>query len=182
MQVTRFQHENLSKKKPFQPFSFGNETLPFSIGPISLVSVHLGITCNNTEDTQNGPSANRLFEICLHRLVTSASDLEPVGPEFEPWSVHSPSVLRQNTSLSQNITPPTCMNQQNCFGDNLKKCWEVTCDELVAGGGGARNTPRRFILRKTEISQVGLEQTYNTLAPTEQESLFRCIKNSLPNE
>ena len=34
----------------------------------------------------------------------------------------------------------------NSFGDNLVKCWEVTCDGLVSHPGGSRNTPSCFIL------------------------------------
>ena len=46
-------------------------------------------------------------------------------------SVHPCCVLRQNTLLSQCLSPPRCMN-----GDHLTKCWEVPCDGLVSHPGG----------------------------------------------
>ena len=103
--------------------------------------------------------------------MVSASDLGPEGREFKPWPVHPRCVLRQNTKLSQCLSPPRCINgnQQNLMlGDNLTKCWEVTCDGLVSHPGGvqillvasyytnlqwtsipsrrSRNTPSCFIL------------------------------------
>ena len=41
----------------------------------------------------------------------------------------------------------------NYYGDNLTKCWEVTCDGLASHPGGVEMILRsRFVLRKLEIS------------------------------
>ena len=67
--------------------------------------------------------------------MVSASDLIPEGREFEPWPVYPCCVLRQNTKLSQCLSPSR-WETANCFGDNLTKCWGVTCDGLVSHPGG----------------------------------------------
>ena len=53
--------------------------------------------------------------------MVSATDLGPDSREFEPWPVHPRCVLRQNTSLSQCIPPPRCINgnQQIALGMSL---------------------------------------------------------------
>ena len=42
--------------------------------------------------------------------MVSVSDLGPSGGEFEPWPVHPRCVLRQNTQLSQCLSPARCIN------------------------------------------------------------------------
>ena len=56
--------------------------------------------------------------------MVTASDLGPEGRDFEPWPVHPRCVLRQNTELSQCLSPPRSINgnQQIALGDNLTKC------------------------------------------------------------
>ena len=44
------------------------------------------------------------------------------------------------------------MGTSKWLGDNLTKCWKVTCDGLVSHPGGSRNTPSCFILQKLELS------------------------------
>ena len=85
--------------------------------------------------------------------VVGASDLGTEGREFEPWPVHPRCVLRQNTSLSQFLSPPRCIN-----GNQQIACGQP--DKMLGGNlrwtsipsRGSRNTPSRFILQKPEIS------------------------------
>ena len=58
--------------------------------------------------------------------MVSASVLGPVGPEFEPWPVHPRCVLRQNTYLSQCLSPPRCIN------GNQQTAW-VQPDKMLGG-------------------------------------------------
>ena len=51
-------------------------------------------------------------------MASAASDLRPKGREFEPWQVHPCCVVRQNTELSQSLSPPRFINgnQQTTWG------------------------------------------------------------------
>ena len=85
--------------------------------------------------------------------VVSASGVGPEGREFEPWPVHPHCVLRQNTQLSQCLSPPRCINgnQQIALGKP---------DKMLGGNlqwtsipsWRSTNTPSRFILQKLDIS------------------------------
>ena len=85
--------------------------------------------------------------------MVGASDLGPEGREFEPWPVHPRCVFRQNTSLSQCLSSPRCIN------GNQQIAWGQP-DKLLGGNlrwtsipsRGSRNTPSRFILLKPELS------------------------------
>ena len=60
----------------------------------------------------------------LGDVVVSPSDLGPEGREFD---------LTLTVPLSTQVYK---WKPGNCFGDNLTKCWEVTCDGLVSHPGG----------------------------------------------
>ena len=81
--------------------------------------------------------------------MVGASDVGSKGREFEPWPVHPFCLPRQNTQLSQCLSPPRCINgyQQIAYkmlGGNLR--WTSIPSR------GSRNTPSRFILQKPAIS------------------------------
>ena len=117
---------------------------------------------------------------CLFSIVI-------VGNVVAQWLVHrtwkvessSPGRFTHVVFLGKTLTVslPTKLYKwepENCFGNNLTKCWEVTCDGLVSHprgvekllvasyytnlqwtsipSKGSRNTPSRFILQKPEIS------------------------------
>ena len=66
--------------------------------------------------------------------MVSALDSGASVPCSSPGREHC--VLRQDTLLSQCLSPPRCINgyQQIVWG-NLTNCWEVTCDGLVSRPG-----------------------------------------------
>ena len=47
--------------------------------------------------------------------MVGATDLGPNGLKFEPWPVCLRCVLRQNTSISQCLSPPRCINGNQQF-------------------------------------------------------------------
>ena len=85
--------------------------------------------------------------------VVCASDSGPEGREFELAGAHPRCVLRQNTQLSQCLSPPRCIN------GNHQIAWGQP-DKMMGGNlrwtsipsRGSRNTPSRFTLQKPEIS------------------------------
>ena len=82
--------------------------------------------------------------------MVSASDLGPEGREFEPRPVHPRCVLRQNTWLSQCLSPPRCINGKLLWGPDKMLRGNLRWTSIPSRG--SRNTPSRFILQKLEIS------------------------------
>ena len=70
---------------------------------------------------------------------------------FEPWPGTLCCVLRQDTLLSQCLSPPRCTNgYQRIVGENLTICGGVTCDGLASRPGEVEILPAASCYRNRD--------------------------------
>ena len=75
--------------------------------------------------------------------MVSALNSRSSGPGWSPGRGQC-CVLGQDTSHSQCLSPPRCLN-----GYRLIYFWGYLYDGLASHPGGSRNTPSRFMVQKT---------------------------------